>query len=427
MPVVAAIAPEAWVALVLGLLLGALGWRAARRFRARHGTAQWGAPPWLWGLLFFFSWLIGVVLISVAGSATQRDLSATSADPAARIPRRARTATAVALFVLGLAAIVGGAVELVSTEHADLAGLTVAEPTPGMVATATGAGGAVPTQILPGASTVNGIAGVGNVPTTPTIYLKPATTTNYGIATGSESAYWKVWWDGGAQQKDVVSLQQHLDAADATEEVSLLDARNSNPAVFANSQLTFTSVGTFTVPGIDGATGNIWSGREGTSLHIQFRFLVFSRGSVVALVSTTAYGGSADASAFQAFALAEYDQMGAASTSTSNGTLFGLLAGIGVGVVLAGVISVVGATYRPRPVTRGAPGAWQPGPWMAPGGVPPAPWASPAGAPPPPAPAPAPAANAGWYPDPGGSEPGVLRYWDGWRWTPATTKPRPPE
>ena len=492
--------------LVVALLFAAIGYRSATRFRSRHGTTQWGVHPGLWALLCGFSVIVGAVLMSVAGRSTLRTISRAEiarsealwpggpgpgtapglvpapapapggpgpgtapglvpapapAPAAAAVPgRRGRTAAAVALFVIGPAAVVGGVVGSVAAVDTNLSGLAVATPGTGMVATAIGAGGVEPTQVLAGANRGPGVTASGVVPTTPTLFLQPVSTTNYGVKTGNEPAYWKVWWDGVTQQKDVVSLQQHLDDTSAGHAVATLDARNSNPSAFDSGGVTFTSVTSFSVPGIPGSDGKVWKGTVNGRAVLQFRFVVFSRGSVVALVSTTSYGGSADVPTFQDFAKAEYAAMYTTADPSSARAGFGVLTGVGLALILAAVITLIGSRFRPSlwpsapgavpgyGYSAGAPGAgprtWPaapapppppppgPGPWPGgaawpgppPGsglGFPAPPTRSSAGLSSPP-PVPVPSAGlpiAGWYPDPAGTE--AKRYWDGERWTEATS------
>jgi hypothetical protein len=431
--------PELLGYLVVALGLGVIGCRIAVLFRRRNGASQWGVDPLLWGLLFACSWVVGAILIVIAGRSTRHSLDRVGSQappwsggpPPPSPPRRGPRAAAAAVVVLfGLAGTVGGIVGVAAVAHTDLATLVVETPEPGMVETAIGAGGTEPTQILPGANSGSGITGSGVVPTTPTLYLVPATATNYGVKS-TEAAYWEVWWNGTTQAKDVVSLQQHLDDSDANQEVALLAGRNSNPANFDSSGLTFTSLGSFSIPAIPGSSGILWSGVEGGSLPIQFRCVVFSRGAVVALVSTTDYAGSTSSANFDSLATAEYGAMQDATAPLGEALLFNLLLGLGVSLVLAGVIILVGTRFDAVRAVWGNPpvglvGYGRPFGW--PGAPPPPPmgggppWGGTPPAVPPPPPPPANLPPAGWFPDPGGGGPGLLRYWDGSRWTDATTQ-----
>ena len=87
-------------------------------------------------------------------------------------------------------------------------------------------------------------------------------------------------------------------------------------ANFTNADFRVTSTSSFPVSGVPGATGSVWDvtlGQGSGSLPIEFRFAVFYRDSVVALVSMTSYSRATDASAFQTFAQSQYAQMSAAS------------------------------------------------------------------------------------------------------------------
>lgn len=52
--------------LVLAVLFGVAGFLEARRFGREHGRTPWGWDPWVWGLVMFLSFLIGVILIAIA-------------------------------------------------------------------------------------------------------------------------------------------------------------------------------------------------------------------------------------------------------------------------------------------------------------------------------------------------------------------------
>jgi hypothetical protein len=281
--IAASIPPLAIGFLVVGLVLGFVGYRVARVFRNHHGVAPWGAPPVLWGVLFAFSWLIGLVLFLVARNSTERDIERQTGKSVPGISsgarsRRGRIVAAVILFLLGVSGLVGGTIGLALSGHTNLEGMTVSTPATGMIATSIGAGGSKPTTVLAGAHGGEGIKRTGVVPTTPFLFLLPTTTTEFGVTTGSESAYWKVWWDGASQLEDVVSLQEHLDAGDASQGASQLDIRNNSTANFNGSDLSFTSLSVFTVPGVPGSSGHVWNGLVGGKLPIQLRFVVFSRG-----------------------------------------------------------------------------------------------------------------------------------------------------
>jgi hypothetical protein len=388
-------------------------------------------------------------------------------------PRAATSATCRAWIGTGIVVmLVGMGGTVFSSTGQDLSKLVVPAPSTGMVATATGAGGQLPTRLLRGSTQVSGIEPVGIVPTTPTVYLPSLSVTHFGIKTGTEPAYWKVWWDASAQLKAVVCLQQHLSSSDATNGVGRLVGENGNPSVFDSAKVQYTSANPFLVSGVAGASGFVWEGKEslGNSIvPMEVRVAVFSRGSVVALISTTAYGTArTNPAMFLAFASAEYAAMSGSLGFDSDQFLFPF-------VVLGGIALFVFGTARLRrrnalvASTWGAPTSggqlgipkseWPPPPrpgqqtasrWpgsRTSSGVP-EPWTTARITVGPaqlvresPVPAelsqvgarPSDAAElppAGWYPDPL-AQPGVrqIRYWDGSRWigegTPPPAGPEP--
>jgi len=252
------------------------------------------------------------------------------------------------MIILGALAMIAGAVGYEVSNHAaatSLATLAVAPTDAAMVATATGNGGANPTSVLPGAKQGTAAAGVGGVPTTPTLYLQPATLEQAGVSTGQEAAYWKVWWDSTSQVEAVVSLQQHLDDSSAQSGASQLASQNNDPSSFQMKQ-----VGTVTLPDVPGANGYVWAANVGTAkdpLPVELRFVTFSAGSRVALVSMTAYGKSSDAADFTAFATNEFNKLDASPTSDSKFTgEFAGLAGVGLLVLVIGIIRLLFALRR---------------------------------------------------------------------------------
>ena len=183
----------------------------------------------------------------------------------------------------------------------------VASPGPGMVATAIGDGGAQPTTVLPGGQ---GLTGSGQIPTTPTIYLEPVTKQGFGGVQTKQAAYWKVWWDADTHTKAVVALQQHVNSSSAAAEQSRLAQKNSDPASFSTfSQYNITVSSVFSVPGVPNSAGYVWDWTASDGVKIEFRFASFSKGSVLALVSLTAYNAPADQAALDSFAQAEYAEM----------------------------------------------------------------------------------------------------------------------
>lgn len=421
--------------LVFALVFAFLGFRSARNFRNVNGVTPWGAPSLLWGLMCGFSWLIGVILLWQAKKSTQRDLFDASnsrvfgpgqqpgTEGSPKHSRRRRIITATCMFALGPVLIVVGIVELASAGHTDLTALTVASPGQGMSPASIGDGGSAPTHVFPESAALSGAGNSAHAPTTPLLYLQPVRLTDYGIPTGTESAYWKVWWDSVTKEQDVISLQQHVSDTNASQEVAYLSNLNKTPAALAGGPLSFNIVSSFSVPAIADSDGHVWRAQYGR-LQIELRFVVFQRGSVVALVSSTGFGTGTDAAAFDLLALSEYTQMGSQTSASLPAEASGVAVGLGFALLLAGVIALIGACYKPlhvAPERATGPSFSYPqtGAVIA-GLAASAPDSSSGGsigfgASP----------GAGWYPDPSGVfPPGTLRYWDGKAWTDATTQPR---
>lgn len=115
------------------------------------------------------------------------------------------------LIAVGIVLVVGGLIgNILGLAKLDLSKYAVSSPAPGMIATALGNGGQNPTQVL-GTKT--------QAPVTPTVFLTPVGVTHFGIKTGEQPAYWKVWWDQSSRVEAVVCLQQHLSSGDAAREV----------------------------------------------------------------------------------------------------------------------------------------------------------------------------------------------------------------
>ena len=257
----------------------------------------------------------------------------------------------VALIVIGW-----GGGHIARTQN-NLPGLVVNAPASGMIATATGDGSGQPSEVLSGAYRLTGLRKSAAVfPTTPTIFLPPLVLTNFGIKTGTEAAYWKVWWSASRQVKGVVSLQQDTYSSSADTELKNLTGQIGNTANFNSASIRFTRFTSFALPGIPGAAGYLWEGIEhpaNVPLPIEFRFAMFDRNSVVALVSMTAYRRTTDLNAFLAFAYSEYASMSAQSDIAAEAALFALVGLCGFGLVTFGIVLVV---RNRRKRSKDAPG-----------------------------------------------------------------------
>lgn len=60
------------VELLIGVIAAYLAYGAARRFEARAGVAAWHLPAGVWAFIFFLSWLLGLILFSLAKATTRR-------------------------------------------------------------------------------------------------------------------------------------------------------------------------------------------------------------------------------------------------------------------------------------------------------------------------------------------------------------------
>jgi hypothetical protein len=261
----------------------------------------------------------------------------------------------------------------VTSTHTSLSSLVVAKPAPGMVRTAAGAGERTPTKVFRRARAGDGIKTSGIVPVTPTLFLEPVRLVYLGIQAGSEQAHWTVWWDAAAQSEDAVSLQQHVNQSSAETYLSDLIALDKDAARFSRGGLDFASSTKFAVPGVAGAVGFLWRGTETQSGHripIEFRFAVFSRDSVVAMVSTTAFSRTTDASAFLTLASAEYTRLAHPPRSNPFKIPLLVLSIAGAGLVILGIVLALRArrrrahpTAKPVRSRGGSPtsGPWSPG------------------------------------------------------------------
>jgi hypothetical protein len=306
----------------------------------------------------FFSLFVGAIVLFIADRSTARDLAKASQstsvgqDGEAAPQRRGRFIAAIAMFALAAILVLGSVYWAFVANKPNLVAQTVRVPSAGMVATSVGTGGTNPSRILPAAYALAGIRATGIVPTTPTIFLKPATLTRFGVDKQKEGAYWKVWWDPALQEKDVVSLQAHIDASHAAQQLLVLNEQNADPSGFSGGGEMFRAENTFPIAGIPNASGYLWSGLESPRLHFQFRFAMFSRGPVVALVSTTAFGRSVNTRAFQRFALAEYSKMDHSSSPIGVREATALFI-VGLLLAVVAAITLIGARYRiPVPLAR---------------------------------------------------------------------------
>ncbi|HEV8065771.1 MAG TPA: DUF2510 domain-containing protein, partial [Acidimicrobiales bacterium] len=271
-------------------------------------------------------------------------------------------------------------------------------------------------------------------------------------------AYWKVWWDGAAQESAAVSLQQNYDAADAEASFADLQQTFDRPALVGKGDYGFTTEAGFSVPGVPGASAGVLDGSfdfAGASTAVQFRYLLVARGSVVALVGMTAFGRPTNRSTFDSFAAHEYSAL---DGPASHLLLLWLAVAAGAVLVVVGLFersrrrpAAPATSVRPVPPAAGPMpyepsgyGAAPPGYGAPPGYVVPPPsygvsspgfgpagagGYSPSGPPPykpPPgrgtaSPASGSAPAAGWYRDPSPEAPaGQFRYWDGTTWTYST-------
>jgi hypothetical protein len=360
-------------------------------------------------------------------------------------------AVGVILLALGVTEIV------VESKHVGLHYDVVASPAGGMTAVEVGAGGAQATQVLPGAAGEMPIDGMPGVSVGPTLFLKPSTSSF--ISHGeTEPAYWKLWWDGNAQLSASVSLQQDYDATDAQASFADLQQQLDNVAALAGDGYTFSSETESTVTGLSNGSGGVLEGKfqsDGGSTSVQSRYVLVVRGSLVALISMTAFGGSTDQGVFDSYASDEYQALNGPSTHTL--LLWVAVAG-GAVLLVVGLLdrsrrrSAAAPKTAPARLSVAAPMPYEPSGY---GAAPPA-YGAPPGyvAPPPsygvtppgfgtagaggyspsgPAPYKSPPTStaawqqsgspppAGWYPDPSkGAPAGKLRYWDGTTWTYST-------
>ncbi len=51
---------------LLLVVFGIAGYQESRRFEREYGRTPWGWSPWIWGVIMFLSFVIGLVLIAIA-------------------------------------------------------------------------------------------------------------------------------------------------------------------------------------------------------------------------------------------------------------------------------------------------------------------------------------------------------------------------
>lgn len=52
--------------LVLAVLFAIGGFQEARRFQRQYGETPWRWDPWVWAVVMFLSWVIGIILLAIA-------------------------------------------------------------------------------------------------------------------------------------------------------------------------------------------------------------------------------------------------------------------------------------------------------------------------------------------------------------------------
>src|SRR3954468_13919223 len=52
--------------LVLAVLFSIAGYQEARRFERQYGATPWRWDPWVWAVVMFLSWVIGVIRLPIA-------------------------------------------------------------------------------------------------------------------------------------------------------------------------------------------------------------------------------------------------------------------------------------------------------------------------------------------------------------------------
>src|SRR3954452_24279244 len=51
---------------VLAVLFAIAGYQEARRFARQFGATPWRWDPWVWAVVMFLSWVIGLILLAIA-------------------------------------------------------------------------------------------------------------------------------------------------------------------------------------------------------------------------------------------------------------------------------------------------------------------------------------------------------------------------
>ena len=52
--------------LIFAVLFAIAGYQEARRFAGQYGATPWRWNPWVWAVVMFLSWVIGLILLAVA-------------------------------------------------------------------------------------------------------------------------------------------------------------------------------------------------------------------------------------------------------------------------------------------------------------------------------------------------------------------------
>lgn len=60
------------ISFLVGVAAAFLAYGSARRYEARTGVAAWHMPAGAWAFIFFLSWLLGLILFTIAKATTKR-------------------------------------------------------------------------------------------------------------------------------------------------------------------------------------------------------------------------------------------------------------------------------------------------------------------------------------------------------------------